>query len=234
MIARTDAVAVEGFSAAIERAQLFMRMPGPMRSSSRLPARPRSLRARSWPRSASRLPLMANMVEGGKHADPAPRPNWRPWGTRSSSSPEAAVRAMARTAQEFYAHADASRHERRRCATSMLDFGNGLNEVIGTARNADARQEPTKAKANEQRSIPSPSRSSRAASSRSPTRWTPRSIARPSIRSSPRRATPAMASTTPRPATTLVQGAARPADLRRRDGFRSEGRDRQGGRGTGR
>ena len=68
LIARTDAVAVEGFEAALDRADayaeagadlIFVEAP-----------RDRDQLAAIAQRFAGRKPVMANMVEGGKHADP--------------------------------------------------------------------------------------------------------------------------------------------------------------------
>jgi 2-methylisocitrate lyase-like PEP mutase family enzyme len=127
IIARTDAVAVEGFEAAIERAHayaaagadmLFVEAPG---SRDQLGA--------VTSRLAGTLPLMANMVEGGI----------TPIQTATALEilgfsfvifPGGIVRAMAHTAREFYT---SLRHDGSTTAfrDRMLDF-DGLNAVIGT------------------------------------------------------------------------------------------------------
>jgi len=127
IIARTDAIAVEGFEAACERAEryieagadvLFIEAP---RSGEELSA--------ITARFGGRIPLLANMVEGG--ATPI----------RSAADLEAAgfsivifpggiVRALARTAQDYYASLQAH-GTNRPFANRMFDF-NGLNGVIGT------------------------------------------------------------------------------------------------------
>jgi 2-methylisocitrate lyase-like PEP mutase family enzyme len=127
VIARTDAVAVEGFDAAIERAlryresgadALFVEAPG---SASQLEQIPRRL--------GGATPLMANMVEGGK----TPVTNARAledMGYALLIFPGGAVRAMAHAAADFYrtlladGTSDAFRNR-------MYDF-NGLNDVVGT------------------------------------------------------------------------------------------------------
>ncbi len=127
VIARTDAVAVEGFDTAIERAQLyaeagadalFVEAPGSAEELARIPAA-----------LGGRLPLMANMVEGGK-TPILPAAQLEALGFALVIFPGGAVRAMARAAQDFYrtlvtsGTSDGMRN-------SMLDF-NGLNAAIGT------------------------------------------------------------------------------------------------------
>ncbi len=127
VIARTDAVAVEGFEAAIERAglyaeagadALFVEAPGSAEELARIPAA-----------LGDRLPLMANMVEGGR-TPILPAAQLEAFGFALVIFPGGAVRAMARAAQDFYrtlvtsGTSDGMRN-------SMLDF-NGLNAAIGT------------------------------------------------------------------------------------------------------
>ena len=127
MIARTDAVAVEGFEAALERAALyrdagadvlFVEAPG---STTQLKDIPRQL--------ADGIPLMANMVEGGM----TPMVNAKglqEMGFSLVIFPGGVVRAMAHAAAAFYATlmadggSDAFRNQ-------MFDF-QGLNAAIGT------------------------------------------------------------------------------------------------------
>jgi 2-methylisocitrate lyase-like PEP mutase family enzyme len=127
IIARTDAIAVEGFDAALERARLyaeagadalFVEAPG---SLEQLAAIPMAL--------GGRLPLMANMVEGGKTPVRAAA-ELEILGYALVIFPGGVVRAMALAAQEFYGTllrdgtSDAFRNR-------MFDF-DGLNTVIGT------------------------------------------------------------------------------------------------------
>ena len=127
IIARTDAVAVEGFEAALERAALyrdagadvlFVEAPG---STTQLKDIPRQL--------ADGIPLMANMVEGGM----TPMVNAKglqEMGFSLVIFPGGVVRAMAHAAAAFYATlmndggSDAFRNQ-------MFDF-QGLNAAIGT------------------------------------------------------------------------------------------------------
>lgn len=127
IIARTDAIAVEGFDAAIARAAayadagadaLFVEAPG---SIEQLVAVPKAL--------GIGLPLMANMVEGGKTPIRSAH-ELEAMGYALVIFPGGAVRAMTLAAQEFYAtllrdgSSDAFRNR-------MFDF-DGLNAVIGT------------------------------------------------------------------------------------------------------
>jgi 2-methylisocitrate lyase-like PEP mutase family enzyme len=127
VIARTDAVAVEGLEAALDRARLyaeagadalFVEAPG---SLDQLRAVPAAL--------GGGLPLMANMVEGGRTPvrDAA---ELEAMGYALVIFPGGIVRAMARAAQDFYGAllrdgtTDAFRNR-------MFDF-DGLNGLIGT------------------------------------------------------------------------------------------------------
>ncbi|WP_417743349.1 isocitrate lyase/PEP mutase family protein [Salipiger sp.] len=127
IIARTDAIAVEGIDAAMARAEayieagadaLFIEAP---RSGEEL-----KLVGETF---GKRIPLLANMVEGGF----TPISNARDLEAMGFSIvifPGGIVRALARTAQDYYAslHANGSN---RPFAARMFDF-DGLNEVIGT------------------------------------------------------------------------------------------------------
>lgn len=127
IIARTDARAVEGLDAALERADayttagadvLFVEAPQSVDEI--------ELIARSF---AHRLPLMANMVEGGK----TPILNAEgldSQGFRLVIFPGGVVRAMAMTARDYYTNL-LSQGSNDAFATRMYDF-DGLNEVIGT------------------------------------------------------------------------------------------------------
>jgi|SoiMethySBSTD1v2_1073268.scaffolds.fasta_scaffold431881_2 2-methylisocitrate lyase-like PEP mutase family enzyme len=127
IIARTDAVAVEGLEPAIQRAalyrdagadMLFVEAPG---STTELWDIPRRL--------GDGIPLMANMVEGGV----TPVTNTKvlqEMGYALAIFPGGVVRAMAHAAAAFYATlmADGSSDAFR---DQMFDF-QGLNAVIGT------------------------------------------------------------------------------------------------------
>ena len=128
VIARTDAIAVEGLDAAIDRAEtyleagadvLFVEAPRSAEEMGRI--------ARTF---AGRVPLLANMVEGG--ATPI-----RDAGDLEEAGfsivifPGGIVRALARTARDYYGSLQAQ-GSNRPFADRMFDF-NGLNEVLGTA-----------------------------------------------------------------------------------------------------
>jgi 2-methylisocitrate lyase-like PEP mutase family enzyme len=128
VIARTDAVAVEGFDAAIARAEayaeagadaLFVEAPGSVEELSRIVE---ALRPRG-------LPLMANMVEGGK-TPVLPAAELEKLGFALVIFPGGVVRAVAHAAQGFYAGLmrDGTSAAFR---NSMFDFDE-LNAVIGT------------------------------------------------------------------------------------------------------
>jgi 2-methylisocitrate lyase-like PEP mutase family enzyme len=127
VIARTDAVAVEGFDQAVERAEryaeagadvLFVEAP---RDEGQLAAITRKLGAR--------LPLMANMVEGGQ-TPILDKDRLQSLGFSLVIFPGGIVRAVAKAARAFYetlardGTTDAFRQ-------NMFDF-DALNAVIGT------------------------------------------------------------------------------------------------------
>lgn len=127
VIARTDAIAVEGFEAATDRAEayveagadmLFIEAPQSLAEIEAIVAR-----------FKGRVPLMANMVEGGK----TPIVNageLEKLGFSFVIFPGGIVRAIAVTARDYYANlvANGSNEAFR---NRMFDFA-GLNAVIGT------------------------------------------------------------------------------------------------------
>jgi 2-methylisocitrate lyase-like PEP mutase family enzyme len=127
IIARTDAIAVEGFEAAMARAEaylaagadaLFVEAP---RSEAEL--------ARVVAGLGGRAPLMANMVEGG--ATPVrSAADLERLGFALVIFPGGIVRALARTAQDYYTSLRAH-GTNAPFAGRMFDF-DGLNAVIGT------------------------------------------------------------------------------------------------------
>lgn len=128
IIARTDAIAVEGFSAAVDRAEayleagadvLFVEAPQSREQLSGI--------ARHF---AGRVPLLANMVEGG--ATPITgADDLEEQGYSIVIFPGGIVRAIARTAGEYY-QSLRENGSNRPFAGRMYDF-DGLNGVIGTA-----------------------------------------------------------------------------------------------------
>src|ERR1017187_7228171 len=127
VIARTDAVAVEGFERAIARAELyreagadalFVEAPKTRAELQRIPP---ALRG---------VPLMANMVEGGK-TPPLPAADLEALGFSLVIFPGGIVRALAHMASEYYASL-AAHGTSEPFRARMLDF-DGLNDVIGTS-----------------------------------------------------------------------------------------------------
>ncbi|WP_299483851.1 isocitrate lyase/phosphoenolpyruvate mutase family protein [uncultured Roseibium sp.] len=128
IIARTDAIAVEGFSAAIDRAELYLEAGADVlfieapRSREQL-----SEVARHF---ENRVPLLANMVEGG--ATPITgADDLEELGYSIVIFPGGIVRAIARTAGDYY-ESLRKNGSNRPFADRMFDF-DGLNSVIGTA-----------------------------------------------------------------------------------------------------
>jgi 2-methylisocitrate lyase-like PEP mutase family enzyme len=129
LVARTDAIAVEGFSAAIDRAGayidagadiLFVEAP-----------RDRDELQKIVSTFQGRIPLLANMVEGG--ATPVSSASaLEAMGFDLVIFPGGIVRALARTAQDYYASLfDAGSNTPFK--DRMHDF-DGLNDAIGTAQ----------------------------------------------------------------------------------------------------
>jgi 2-methylisocitrate lyase-like PEP mutase family enzyme len=127
IIARTDAIAVEGFDRAIERAIsyreagadiLFVEAP-----------RTRDDLARMAAALSGRAPLMVNMVEGGK-TPLLSAAELEAIGFALVIFPGGIVRAFGRLASEYYASL-AKHGSSEPFRTRMLDF-TGLNNLIGT------------------------------------------------------------------------------------------------------
>lgn len=127
ILARTDAVAVEGLDAALDRAEAYLECGvdalfiEALRSPEQMDT--------ACSRFAHRVPLLANMVEGGKtpiqDADAL-----QAHGFRIAIFPGGTARAVAHTLQGYYG----SLHKHRTTQPwrpQMLDF-DALNEVIGT------------------------------------------------------------------------------------------------------
>lgn len=127
IIGRTDAIAVEGFEAALERAEtyleagadiLFVEAPQSMDEIGRVVER-----------FAGRVPLMANMVEGGKTpiVDAA---GLEALGFSLVIFPGGIVRAVAATQRDYYRNLTRT-GSNEAFRDRMFDFA-GLNTVIGT------------------------------------------------------------------------------------------------------
>ena len=126
-IARTDAIAVEGFQPAIDRAGLYAEAGADVLFVE-APASETELSSIATA-LGDRLPLMANMVEGGK-TPILSTGQLQTLGFALVIFPGGIVRAIARTALDFYTtlardgSSDAFRNR-------MYDF-DALNAVIGT------------------------------------------------------------------------------------------------------
>ncbi|NKX45776.1 isocitrate lyase/PEP mutase family protein [Roseicyclus persicicus] len=128
IIARTDAVAVEGFEAALDRAEAYVAAGADvlfieaLRSEAELSA--------AAARFRGRIPLLANMVEGG--ATPLrSAADLEALGFSIVIFPGGIVRALARSAEDYYRSLRAE-GSNRPFADRMFDF-DGLNARIGTA-----------------------------------------------------------------------------------------------------
>jgi 2-methylisocitrate lyase-like PEP mutase family enzyme len=126
VIARTDAIAVEGFERAIARAVsyrdegadiLFVEAPKTRAELQRIPP------------AVSDVPLLANMVEGGK-TPPLAAADLEAIGFALVIFPGAIVRTLARTASEFYTSL-AAHGTSEPFLDRMYDF-TALNDIIGT------------------------------------------------------------------------------------------------------
>jgi 2-methylisocitrate lyase-like PEP mutase family enzyme len=127
ILARTDAVAVEGLDAALERADAYLGcgVDALFIEALRTPAQ----MDLACQRFGGRIPLLANMVEGGKTpVQSAAELQGR--GFSLAIFPGGTARAVAHTLQGYYA----SLHQHQTTVPwrdQMLDF-DGLNDVIGT------------------------------------------------------------------------------------------------------
>ena len=135
IIARTDAVAVEGFDSAVERVATYREAGADMLFIEA--PRERGELARVVNRVGKDLPLMANMVEGGK-TPIVPAAELEKIGFSFVIFPGGIVRAIAKAAQEFYAtiKADGTTDAFR---PKMFDF-NALNGLIGTPETLERGQ----------------------------------------------------------------------------------------------
>jgi len=127
IIARTDAEAVEGLDAALDRARLYAESGADVlfveapRSTAQFDA--------VTARLAGLRPLLANMVEGGD-TPPATAAELEAQGFRLVIFPGGIVRALARTAQDYYASL-AAHGTNAPFGGRMFDF-KALNGLVGT------------------------------------------------------------------------------------------------------
>ena len=127
IIARTDAVAVEGLEAALERAERYLEAGADVLFIEAL--RDAGQMQQALKRFAGRAPLLANMVEGGKTPILAASELER-LGYRIAIFPGGTVRALSHALKDYFSslktHGTTTPYRER-----MLDFDR-LNEVIGT------------------------------------------------------------------------------------------------------
>ena len=126
IVARTDAIAVEGFQSALDRAGAYVEAGADVLFIEA----PRSREELEGVATAfPSIPLLANMVEGGR-TPLAGAADLQGFGFSIVIFPGGIVRAIAKTAQDYYAslreHGSTAPFSDR-----MFDF-DGLNELIGT------------------------------------------------------------------------------------------------------
>ena len=126
IIARTDAIAVEGFDSALDRAArycdagadiLFVEAPKTREELTRVT------------KSLSSVPLMANMVEGGKTPS-LTAPELQELGFALVIFPGGIVRTLAKNAADYYA--SMAQHGSTEAFRSRMHDFESLNAVIGT------------------------------------------------------------------------------------------------------
>jgi 2-methylisocitrate lyase-like PEP mutase family enzyme len=128
IIARTDAIAVEGFDRALERAALFVEAGADVLFVEA--PRQRDELARVGEKFGKSVPLLANMVEGGK-TPILPAQELQELGFAVVIFAAGVLRAIAMTAEEFYRSLKAN-GSTEQFRSRMFDF-NGLNALIGTS-----------------------------------------------------------------------------------------------------
>jgi 2-methylisocitrate lyase-like PEP mutase family enzyme len=127
IVARTDSIAVEGFERAIERANMY-REAGADLLFVEAPKTRQDL-SRVVEAFGGKVPLMANMVEGGK-TPLLPAAELEAMGFALVIFPGGIVRAFGRLAADYYASL-AAHGTSEPFRDRMLDFS-GLNDLIGT------------------------------------------------------------------------------------------------------
>jgi 2-methylisocitrate lyase-like PEP mutase family enzyme len=126
LIARTDAIAVEGFEAAVERAALYAQAGADVLFIEA--PRDREQLVGIGTLFDQRIPMMANMVEGGR-TPVLPASELEALGYSLVIFPGGIVRAMARSARDFYQtlHRDGTSDAFR---NQMFDF-DAINSLLG-------------------------------------------------------------------------------------------------------
>jgi len=127
VVARTDAVAVEGLASALDRAEAYREAGANVLFIEALRS-PEDMRA-ATARFAGRAPLLANMVEGGK-TPLLPAAELQSLGFSIVIFPGGLVRALSRAASDYFASLKAT-GSTAAFLDRMLDFSE-LNALIGT------------------------------------------------------------------------------------------------------
>ena len=127
IVARTDAVAVEGLESALERAERYLEAGADVLFIEALRS-PEDMRS-ACARFAGRVPLLANMVEGGK-TPLLTAPDLQALGYAIVIFPGGLVRALSHAASGYFASLKAT-GSTAAFRDRMLDFSE-LNALIGT------------------------------------------------------------------------------------------------------
>ncbi|OGA09844.1 MAG: carboxyvinyl-carboxyphosphonate phosphorylmutase [Betaproteobacteria bacterium RIFCSPLOWO2_02_FULL_65_20] len=127
IVARTDAVAVEGLESALERAERYLEAGADVLFIEALRS-PEDMRS-ACARFAGRVPLLANMVEGGK-TPLLTAPELQALGYAIVIFPGGLVRALSHAASGYFASLKAT-GSTAAFRDRMLDFSE-LNALIGT------------------------------------------------------------------------------------------------------
>ena len=127
IMARTDAVAVEGFDAAVERAEKYLEAGADVLFIEAVRDQEQMLEVNR--RFKNRVPLLANMVEGGKTPVKSAA-ELENIGYRIAIFPGGTVRAVAHLLARYYASLK-THGSTAPFAQTMLDFDR-LNSLIGT------------------------------------------------------------------------------------------------------
>ena len=127
IVARTDAVAVEGLESALERAERYLEAGADVLFIEALRS-PEDMRS-ACARFAGRVPLLANMVEGGK-TPLLTAPELQALGYAIVIFPGGLVRALSHAASDYFASLKAT-GSTAAFRDRMLDFSE-LNALIGT------------------------------------------------------------------------------------------------------
>ena len=127
IIARTDAIAVEGFDAALERSEVYLEAGADVLFVEA--PKDRAAMGEINGRFGGRLPLLANMVEGGK-TELLPAAELEAIGYSIVIFPGGLVRALSKTAQAYFA--GLLRHGTTEPFVDKMASFSELNEIIGT------------------------------------------------------------------------------------------------------